>query len=1119
MDFLSGKDTLLRLYHPLSVSQRAIYFEYLKNPASFSYNVCLSFNLTDYRDGDNAVRAAKKLFIKNPQLNARIIEKANFLFWYQDREIVNSVFFKERGDLEDIRKFREKAIDIRNEPPLQVLIFQGKSGLHITLVIHHIVCDAFSVQLLLRDFFSFLSKKDSGEIDRDPWLFSYEQLKLSQNRDFRKKCVGILERNIPRGIESPIDLPTDYPRCVTIKGKVEFMDLGSGEYHKIKDYVARKNISCQTFFRGIWELLLKDISHDPHPLYGVTTLGRNPPFLDKGIGYFMNPVVTSPTGREDSTDRYFNSQNRRGLENLSIQGYPLSFALEDLKIPRTNKYNPLFQILFNYLDGNTLGEFVPLFLPDYDVIQYEGFSLEPVYFPQQLGQFDFTFEVVESDRHIGIFFKYNRNIFSPKTIRRMMELFRDKVGIICDSDTIPVKAWNNPRIPINVVANFTMEPIIPHLEEWKRSAGKNWEITAGPYNQILQLLLDKGQIFYRGVGGVNLIFLMLQEIVKQNVVIKEVLDAINIYGEYNKRPLLIFSCDNFDNEYFTQEKLISAMTDQYSHISFFSINQFNSLYPVSNRFNPLTYEKGHIPYNDNYYAALSSFAFRQVYNILQNPLKLIAVDGDNTLWKGTLGEDGIDGIVLTEDHKKLQDKLLFWMGQGIPLCLVTKNNEDDIFELLKERGDFPIKKDDFTLIYSNWERKSQNLKAISETLNLGLDSFVFLDDNPMELAEVSSAIPQVVCIPAIKDGMHIGRFIEHLWAFDRLVVTEEDKNRVKFYKSDIQRSESAKNYTYDDFLKSLQLNVIIKSLEEDNLERAIQLSLRTNQFNMLTKRLNLKEFTAGLEKGDKYWSISAKDRFGDYGVIGLMGMTRQGAGFCLDNFMLSCRAMGKGIEDIMFKYLFDALDELNGDFLEFNVNANSKNKPAQIFFDRVMDSYPASSIRRNSLTIGRDDFKKYDLKKNLSLTDPIESMDADDEFSKDNPAVFLIQTVYSWGPGYWQKFEKSEVNRERKGIDTLLADLWKKKLELHDVPLDKSFFDAGGKSIDIPFFISEIYDCIKIKLEIIDFFMYPTISSMAEYIINKTVVPEINPESRGSQSKKKRVNDYYKRARGKVRHG
>ncbi|MYV56608.1 HAD-IIIC family phosphatase, partial [Streptomyces sp. SID3212] len=344
----------------------------------------------------------------------------------------------------------------------------------------------------------------------------------------------------------------------------------------------------------------------------------------------------------------------------------------------------------------------------------------------------------------------------------------------------------------------------------------------------------------------------------------------------------------------------------------------------------------HIPYDADGYAALATATARAVRAALVPPAKVLVLDCDNTLWRGVLGEDGPHGVVIEPGHRRLQEWALELRSQGVLLCLASKNEAQDVAEVLRVRDDMPLGTEHLTARRVDWEPKSANLAALARELGLGLDSFVMIDDNPVEIASLRAACPQVLSLTCPADPADLPGFVDRVWAFDRLQVTDEDRARASFYEAAGRREElRGATATLADFIQELDLRVEVRPAEGAALTRVAQLTQRTNQFNAAPARYQESELRAVLaDPSVRCRTVQVTDRFGDYGVVGAAVLRTDGTTADLETFLMSCRVLGKGVEHAFLARLAAELaDECT--VLRVTYRPTGRNQPARRFLDSV----------------------------------------------------------------------------------------------------------------------------------------------------------------------------------------
>ena len=322
--------------------------------------------------------------------------------------------------------------------------------------------------------------------------------------------------------------------------------------------------------------------------------------------------------------------------------------------------------------------------------------------------------------------------------------------------------------------------------------------------------------------------------------------------------------------------------------------------------------------------------------------KCIVLDLDNTLWGGIIGEDGFEGIKLGDDpvgksYVEFQHNLLALNQRGILLAINSKNNFDDAIQVIKDHPNMVLKEDNFSCIRINWNDKVVNMKEISDELNIGLDSMVFVDDDPANIEYVSSNLPEISSIHMPTEQCHNNsKSIRAISSFfNVLKITNEDKTRNKMYLEQRKRSELKTQVgNLEEFLKQMNISVHIKNADNFTIPRISQLTLKTNQFNLTTRRYQEQDIRKFSQNSEKIVGCAQiQDKFGDNGITGAYIVNKDNEQqWTIDTFLLSCRVIGRGIEDgilchIIEKARKDGISQVRGEYIK-----TQKNQPAENFF-------------------------------------------------------------------------------------------------------------------------------------------------------------------------------------------
>lgn len=321
--------------------------------------------------------------------------------------------------------------------------------------------------------------------------------------------------------------------------------------------------------------------------------------------------------------------------------------------------------------------------------------------------------------------------------------------------------------------------------------------------------------------------------------------------------------------------------------------------------------------------------------------KALVLDLDGTVWGGVLGEDGVEGIEVAESYRgeafRAFQRVARQLGsQGVLLAVVSKNERDIVRRALRERQDMTLVESDFVQVIANWRPKHDNLRELAETLNIGVDSLVFVDDSPRECGLVRTLLPDVAVIHVGGDpALHREALLRDGW-FDTRELTAEDRTRVDKYRVEVERKDFLDSFeSIQDYLRELKIIVRLADAEEPDIARVSQITLRTNQFNLTTRRLQQPDVRGLLaDPAARVLAIHAADRFGDSGMVGAIFLRREDAVVHIDNFLLSCRVFSRGIEQGALAAVLDHARAAGAREVRGSYRATAKNGVVKDFYPR-----------------------------------------------------------------------------------------------------------------------------------------------------------------------------------------
>ncbi len=375
------------------------------------------------------------------------------------------------------------------------------------------------------------------------------------------------------------------------------------------------------------------------------------------------------------------------------------------------------------------------------------------------------------------------------------------------------------------------------------------------------------------------------------------------------------------------------------------------------------------------FAPYANALTRTIRALYKPARKVLCTDLDHTMWGGVLGEDGVQGIVTGATFPGTpfflyQRHLKQLASRGILLAAVSKNNEADVREAFTARAaDLALTLDDFAALKINWNEKSQSIRELAQELSLGLDSFVFIDDNPVEAEAIRQRLPEVAVLEVpVAEPWRLLDLLADEPFFDVLRVTADDQHRLTEYKAQAQRATlEATAGDRDEFLASLGIVCTFASALDGPLARSVQLLGKTNQFNLTTRRYSAADVEAfSADPAAQAVVVRVRDRFGDAGVVGLALARTEGATCTIDSLLLSCRVIGRGIETALLAHLAQHAAHLGATRLIGEFLPSKKNAPAASFYpDHGFTSFPHDPTEPSESL-----FFKLDLNTHLPATPP-----------------------------------------------------------------------------------------------------------------------------------------------------
>jgi len=599
---------------------------------------------------------------------------------------------------------------------------------------------------------------------------------------------------------------------------------------------------------------------------------------------------------------------------------------------------------------------------------------------------------------------------------------------------------------IVVASTFTAEPVRDSVQFWIERMEMGGRISFAPQNQLFQTLLDPTSPFTLNPGGLNVVLMRWEDLdhaekSEGDRVLNDLIEALRACSARAKVPHLVIPCPASPSAAATVRHQVYAqwdgrLADEFAanpNIRLVTSEILQTLYPSASIHDSRGDRLALIPYSPAMFAALGTVISRTFHGLTTEPYKAIVADCDGTLWGGVCGEEGPHGVRLERSHLALQEFLVSQSQQGVLICLCSKNNEDDVEAVFRQRADMPLLREHLAASRINWAPKAENLKSIAEELGLGTESFIFLDDNPIECEAMRRSLPNVLTLQLPADQSDIPRWLRRVWAFDRTVPTNEDRKRTSLYQQERERRQLRKrSMTLGEFLAGLDLKVACVPLDAGNVARASQLTFRVNQFNLTTIRRTEGELAALLREGGlNGFTVQVSDRFGDYGLVGLVLYSLIRDALRVDTLLLSCRALNVALA---IRYLPRTTKERSAGF-----DPDASSIPTDD------DGFNAARPQRfASIACGM--------------------LDADG----------ILAAIQEWR-GRDCIDENAALVPASTELERLLVDVWAEVLGLQRVGLRDNFFSLGGDSLMMVRIIIRLYGLTGVEFPISAFFESPTI--------------------------------------------
>ncbi|WP_431956961.1 HAD-IIIC family phosphatase [Nocardia lijiangensis] len=698
------------------------------------------------------------------------------------------------------------------------------------------------------------------------------------------------------------------------------LDMPAGLHDRVADRARDLGITPAAVFLGALTILLARRSQVDRFALAVPVDTRMHADTTDAVGYFGVPVPFPAAA--SSGDLVADVLRRTGdrLRNLLAPGAGFADVLATLAAEGLHRDNaPMIEVYFNYLRANAA---------------VAPAALVPV----STGYSDLDLMVAVLPDTGQVWFTYNSDIIDARTCAEFgTEYLATVAAVVADPGAAARPETTGQQSVSGVRAALGTTFALGRLPELITAASSDTTaitVAEAPYHHVLSCLRDPSGVFAQPSTEVGIVLLRATDLERFGPISDDLLAELAVeypaavleVAERTHRPLVvgILPSARPEQRLLDWERLVAERLRDRPGIALLELPEWTRLHPVEEPFDDRTDILAHLPFTPEFQAAVALTLVATAGAVTEPAPKVIAVDGDDTLWSGTAGEIGSTAVAFDEPRRALARRLLQWRDAGTLLVLLT-NNDEDIVHAILDRTDSPLRREHFAAVSAGWDGKPDRLEDVARTLRLGLDSFCYLDDNPVEVARMRARLPEVLSVTC-PPGAELESFLTRLWPMVPIAATAEDRARADFYHQERERDNASATAEFAEFLAQLNLEVELEPLTDATEPRARQLVLRTNQFTLA--EVTPDDLDSWRDEGE-VWTATARDRFGDYGLISVLALRVDAGVLWIRGWQLSCRALGRGVEERLLGWVADRADALGCSTVRISVQHTVRNEPAR----------------------------------------------------------------------------------------------------------------------------------------------------------------------------------------------
>ncbi|MFG2793350.1 SDR family NAD(P)-dependent oxidoreductase [Streptomyces sp. NPDC048419] len=830
-----------------------------------------------------------------------------------------------------LRRLLEPAFDLAGAPLWRFeLVDGGARGQILVFGAHHAVSDLQSLLLVAGEIDAELSGTPLGDAvtNRDiALLVEAQQSGPGADAEWREAFNG----------SERLDLTLARPRPATRSyraGSVT-VPLPDGLMERVSAAASSLAITPAAFCLGTLTVLLARMRERERFVLAVPVDTRVHADAFDAVGFFGVPVPFPAEARADEAVGEVLRRTDRRLQQVLAKGAMFSDVLATLARQGLHRPNaPLVEVYFNYVRSSrrlTRMEVLPA------GTGYSDLDLMITMTPDAARiRLDHNLDILDAAATAELGKEFLRLL--GETAQDPTALVRAAQATAAKAPAAEIAATPAPRRSLALAATFALGhlPLMCETAVNDGATDGGLTIAEAPYHHVLASLKDPSGVLADPSTAVGVVLLRAADLERFGPVDDAVLTelrtaypaALKALSQRTRTPLVVgfLPCARGEDRLTQWERGIAADLAELPGIAVIGADDWTRHHAVGEHFDERTERLAHLPFTPPFQAAVALRLAEVVRAVLRPVPKVIAVDGDDTLWGGVAGEMGPEAVDLTGPRARLARRLLQWREAGALLALISNNDEATVRAVLNRPGSL-LKPEHFTVLSAGWGPKPGRLAEAARTLNLGLNSFLFLDDNPAEIAKMRSVLPQVLSVTC-PQSTELDEFLSRLWPLVPAAATAEDALRARFYEQEQEREAVREQAGFEEFLARLELEVGIQALSDADVQRAEQLVRRTNQFTLRARSADGGDVARWRERGE-VWTAAARDRFGDYGQIGLLALRAEGDQLDVLAWLMSCRALGRGVEERLLQWLADRAEEMGCAKVRLTAERTPRNVPAR----------------------------------------------------------------------------------------------------------------------------------------------------------------------------------------------